>query len=194
MFETSKLGERFKTRTFENFKVNNQNENAYKLAKGFVNNFEKAKEKGLGIMFIGNYGVGKTHLACSIAIELINNGIPVIYGSSISLLGKIRETYESNINTNEWQLLDLYSNTDLLIIDDLGKEKPSEWVLEKLYYIINQRYENLKPVVITTNYNIDELINRLTTKNNSSTAEAIISRLNEMCTGVFVNDKDYRKS
>lgn len=192
LFELSKMGERFKKRNFSSFIANEQNKQAYDIAKAFVKNFDKAEKEGLGIMFTGNYGAGKTHLACSIAIELINKGIPVIYGTAITLLGKIKESYE-NKDINEWNLLDLYSTTDLLIIDDLGKEKPSEWVLEKLYYIINQRYENLKPVIITTNYDSDTLKNRLTIKDNSSTAEAIISRLNEMCTGIYMNCEDYRK-
>lgn len=144
-------------------------------------------------MFVGTYGTGKTHLACSIAIELIKRKIPTIYGTAITLLSKVRQTYDSNTNINEWELLDLYSNVDLLVIDDLGKEKPSEWVLEKLYHIINQRYENLKPVIITTNYDSITLTNRLSTKDNSSTVEAIVSRLNEMCTGIYMNFEDYRK-
>ena len=194
LFRDSKMGLRFQTRTFENFKVNTQNKNAYKTAKAFADNFEKAKKEGIGILFIGNYGTGKTHLACSIAIELMNKGIPVIYGTSISLLGKLKETYNGEYGSSEWNLLDLYSNVDLLIIDDLGKERPSEWVLEKLYYIINQRYENLKPIIITSNFNInEELVNRLSVNNNSSTAEAIVSRLNEMCTGVSVQGEDYRR-
>lgn len=193
LFETSKMGERFKTRTFSNFEVNCKNEKALKIAKAFTENFEAAKKNGLGIMFIGKYGTGKTHLACSIAIELINRKTPVIYGTAITLLSKIRQTYDNNTNTNEWELLEMYSNVELLIIDDLGKEKPSEWVLEKLYHIINQRYENLKPIIITTNYDSNTLINRLSTKENSSTAEAIVSRLNEMCTGIYMNYEDYRR-
>ncbi len=193
LFKMSKMGERFKTRTFDNFEINAKNQNAFEIAKTFAMNFEEIKEKGLGIMFNGSYGTGKTHLACSIAIELINRGIPVIYGTAITLLSKIRQTYSDNKYTNEWELLNTYCDVDLLIIDDLGKEKPSEWVLEKLYYIINQRYENLKPVIITTNYHREGLISRLSTTENSSTAEAIVSRLSEMCTGISMNFEDYRK-
>lgn len=193
LFEMSKMGERFKTRTFENFIVNPQNKKSLEISRGFVDNFEQAKASGLGIMFVGSYGAGKTHLACGIAIELMNKGIPVIYGTAINLLFKIKQTYEDEMKMREWDLLDLYSNVDLLIIDDLGKEKPSEWVLEKLYHIINQRYENLKPIIITTNYDDKTLISRLSTQNNNSTAEAIVSRLNEMCTGVYMNFEDYRR-
>lgn len=164
-----------------------------KLQKLFLIILKKQRKNGLGIMFVGTYGTGKTHLACSIAIELIKRKIPTIYGTAITLLSKVRQTYDSNTNINEWELLDLYSNVDLLVIDDLGKEKPSEWVLEKLYHIINQRYENLKPVIITTNYDSITLTNRLSTKDNSSTVEAIVSRLNEMCTGIYMNFEDYRK-
>lgn len=191
LFNMSKLGERFKKRTFDTFIVDEENNKAYETAKRFVNNFEGAKAEGYGIVFSGTCGSGKTHIACSIGIELLNKGIPVIYGTAITLLGKIKDTYSSN--GKESDLLDLYSNVELLIIDDLGKENPSEWVVEKLYYIINQRYENLKPTIITSNFDLSSLADRLTVKNNKSTAEAIISRLSEMCVGVDMNFKDHRR-
>ena len=74
-------------------------------------------------------------------------------------------------------------NCDLLIIDDLGKEKVSEWTLEKLYYVINSRYEDCLPIVITTNYDPEKLVRRLTVKDNFETAEAIVSRICEPASG-----------
>lgn len=192
LFNMSKLGERFKKRNFDTFVVNDENKRAYEIANRFVNNFEGARTEGYGIMFSGTCGAGKTHIACSIAIELIKKGIPVIYGTAITLLDKIKETYSEN-DKSEAELLELYSNVDLLIVDDLGKEKPTEWVVEKLYYIINQRYENLKPTIITSNFDLSKLTERLTVKNNNSTAEAIVSRLCEMCAVVNMNFKDYRR-
>jgi DNA replication protein DnaC len=194
LFEKSKLGERFKTRTFDNYKVTDTNSMAYKTAKKYADNFEQYKCDGIGLMFSGSYGTGKTHLAASIAIELINKGNPVIFGTLINLLGKVKQAYDDNFAESEESILDLYKTVDLLIIDDLGKEKPSEWALEKLYSIMNQRYENYKPIIITTNYNTETLIDRLTVKGNSETAEAIVSRLHEMCRGVLLNGADFRKA
>jgi DNA replication protein DnaC len=192
LFEQSKLGERFKSRTFENFTQNKNNERAYNAAKKYSENFKQYKSEGAGIIFSGTYGTGKTHLAAAISIELINQGIPVVFGTLINLLGKIRQTYHND--EDEWEVLNIYTSADLLVIDDLGKEKPSEWVLEKLYSIVNDRYENNKPIIITTNYDHETLVKRLTVNGNCETAESIVSRLYEMCRGVVINGEDHRKT
>lgn len=191
LFRQSRMGERFKTRTFENFKVNESNRKAYDASKKYADKFDSYRKEGVGLIYTGSYGTGKTHLAAAIAIQLMKNGMPVIFGTLISLLGKLKETY--NGNGDEAKVLELYRNVDLLVVDDLGKERPTEWVLEKLYSIINERYENNRPVVITSNYNNETLTERLKVKQNTETAEAIVSRLYEMCRGVCLNGEDYRK-
>ena len=192
LFDMSQLGKRFITRTFDSWKQTPINQQAYESAKKYVDNFDNYKEKGIGLMMSGTKGTGKTHLAAAITIELINQGTPVIMNTMIRLLGKIKDTYDGDLKETESSLIDIYSTVDLLAIDDLGKERPNEWALEKLYTIINARYENLLPVVITTNYTIDRLKDRLTVKNNVETAEAIVSRLNEMCVGIEMNWEDWR--
>ena len=72
------------------------------------------------------------------------------------MLDYIKDTYKDS-DMSDKEYLNLYSSVDLLIIDDLGKEKTTEWVLEKLFLIINNRYNNYLPIVITTNYNINQL-------------------------------------
>lgn len=194
MIIESKLGERFRTRTFENFIVNDKNRYAYETAKKYANEFEKYKKEGLGLLFVGSYGTGKTHLAAAICHELIKKGYQPIFGTMITLLEKIKATYDDEYSRErEEQVIDKYTRCDLLIIDDLGKERPTEWAIEKLYYIINTRYEKCLPVVITTNYGIDKLISRLTVKDNVETAEAIVSRLYEMCRGIQMEWEDFRK-
>lgn len=193
LFDKSKMGARFKTRSFENFKVDSQNAKAFETVKRYSDNFKKHADQGIGFMLSGSYGTGKTHLAAALAIDLINKGIPVIFGTLISLLGKIRQTYsESWKQEDELEILEAYSTVDLLIIDDLGKERVSEWSLEKLFSIVNTRYENNLPIVITTNYNIDTLIDKLTINKNSDVAESLVSRLYEMCRGILLNATDHR--
>ena len=192
LFNMSQLGKRFMTRTFATWKLTPENKKAFESAKKYAEKFETYKEKGIGLMMSGTKGTGKTHLAAAITIELINQGTPVIMNTMIGLLSKIKGAYDGELKETENSLIDLYSTVDLLVIDDLGKERPNEWVLEKLYTIINTRYDNLLPVIVTTDYDIDRLRDRLTVKNNTETAEAIVSRLNEMCVGIEMNWEDWR--
>ena len=79
------------------------------------------------------------------------------------MLDFIRDSY-SDSEVSDKDYLNLYSSVDLLVIDDLGKEKPTECVLEKLFLIVNNRYNNYLPIVITTNYNRNQLRERLCIK------------------------------
>lgn len=125
--------------------------------------------------------------------EIIKNGKSVIFGTLIQLLDFIRDSY-SDSEVSDKDYLNLYSSVDLLVIDDLGKEKPTEWVLEKLFLIVNNRYNNYLPIVITTNYKRNQLRERLCINKNYSIVDSIISRLYEMCGGIEIKDDDHRMS
>ena len=191
IIKNSKMSKRNLNYKFDNFAPNTSNkkvlDNLKKYSEKLVNDIEKK-----GLILIGDNGVGKTHLACSIANKLIENGTPVIYGTLINLLAELRNSYDTDNNISEMEIIKLYENVDLLIIDDLGKEKPSEWGLEKLFTIVNSRYENNLPVIITTNYNQNALVERLSLNGEIETAKSIISRLYEMCYLVKIDDIDHR--
>ena len=191
IIKNSKMSKRNLNYKFENFEVNSNNKKVYQSLKNYSEKLVNEVERK-GLILVGNNGVGKTHLACSIANELIKNGIPIIYGTLINLLAELKNTYDVYNNISEMKIIKLYEQVDLLIIDDLGKEKPSEWGLEKLFTIINSRYENNLPVIITTNYDQNSLINRLSINGEIETVKSIISRLYEMCYLVKINDIDHR--
>jgi DNA replication protein DnaC len=193
LFDQSKLGKRFMSRTFENFNVDQTNNKALRSVYKYAEKFNEYRDSGVGFMLSGPYGTGKTHLAGALTIDLINSGHSVIFGTLIKLLGVIRQSYSDNwTQDDEITIIDTYSKVDLLIIDDLGKERVSDWTLEKLFTIINQRYENYLPVGITTNYTKESLIKRLTVNGNSDVAESIVSRLTEMCKGIYLGGNDRR--
>lgn len=189
----SGIKKRFKSRTFDIFKVDSENEIAYNNSKMFADNFEKFSEEGEGLFYTGTFGTGKTHLAVSVALDLIDKGISVICMTSIDLLAEIKKTYDNNRNTSEHQILKAYKDVDLLVIDDLGKEYSSDWSIAMLYDIINHRSENCKSTIVTTNYSDDNLVDRLARKSNYETAGAIVSRLHEMTMGITLNGKDKRR-
>ena len=191
IIKNSKMSKRNLNYKFENFEVNSNNKKVYQSLKEYSEKLANSVERK-GLILVGNNGVGKTHLACSIANELIKNGIPIIYGTLINLLVELKNSYDVDNNISEMEIIKLYEKVDLLIIDDLGKEKPSEWGLEKLFTIINSRYENNLPVIITTNYDQNSLINRLSINGEIETAKSIISRLYEMCYLVKIEDRDHR--
>lgn len=191
IIKNSKMSKRSLNYKFENFEVNSNNKNVYQSLKDYSERFVNSEERK-GLILTGNNGAGKTHLACSIANELIKNGIPIIYGTLINLLAELKNTYDNDNNISEMEIIKLYEKVDLLVIDGLGKEKPSEWGLEKLFTIINSRYENNLPVIITTNYDQNSLINRLSINGEIETVNSIISRLYEMCYLVKINDIDHR--
>lgn len=191
IIKNSKMSKRNLNYKFDNFETNTNNKKVFNNLKNYGEKLVNGIEKK-GLILVGNNGVGKTHLACSIANKLIENGIPVIYGTLINLLAELRNSYDTDNNISEMEIIKLYESVELLIIDDLGKEKPSEWGLEKLFTIINSRYENNLPVIITTNYNQNFLVERLSLNGEIETAKSIISRLYEMCYLVKINDIDHR--
>ncbi|MCI8353431.1 MAG: ATP-binding protein [Clostridia bacterium] len=191
IIKNSKMSKRNLSYKFDNFEPNNSNRKIFNNLKNYSEKLINGIEKK-GLILVGNNGVGKTHLACSIANKLIENGILIIYGTLINLLAELRNSYDTDNNISEMEIIKLYENVDLLIIDDLGKEKPSEWGLEKLFTIINSRYENNLPVIITTNYNQNSIIERLSINGEIDTAKSIISRLYEMCYLVKIDDIDHR--
>lgn len=193
---TSGLGDRFKNRTFEKFNTEPDNITAYKTARGYADNFAKLMEREKnGLVFAGPPGTGKTHLAASVANQLMNTGVPVIFTTMIDLLSKIKATFDTERTTaNEADVMRSYKTVDLLIIDDMGKEQPTNWALTKMYEIINARYENYKPVIITTNYSAEELTQRLTPKDgDSTTAAACIDRILESTYTVALAGESWRR-
>lgn len=180
----SNLGERFASRVFSTFNVSAENKDAYEAAMMFVRKFSAEETKGRGLILKGPVGTGKTHLTAAIVNNLVKSGYPCIFGNVTALLGRLRESYGGD-GDNEGAIMQKYCNSSLLVIDDLGKEKSSEWVQERLYAIINHRYEHYKKVIITTNDNFKTLEKNI--------GEAAISRLIEICDGYEVGGKDYRK-
>lgn len=191
----SGIKRRFQQRTFPNFRCDTTGRKKnYQIAKEYADNFAYHKARGDGLYIEGTNGTGKTHLAAAIALQLINEGIPVVCKTSSDLLGDIKRSFSLE-GTKEQEMLDAYKKVDLLIIDDLGKEQCSDWSMSTLYTILNDRYEDMMPTIVTTNYNADELVEALTPKGFDNTKiVAIISRLRETSTVMTMAWDDIRGS
>jgi DNA replication protein DnaC len=196
----SGMGERFQRRTFETLENTEDNSVAIRTAKRYADTFQSLlprrdeSEPGRNGLFIsGPAGTGKTLIAAAIANQLIKTGTPVICMTMIDLLERIKRTF-SRGDVDEGSVLRIYKTVPLLVIDDLGKEVPSEWAVTTIYNIINGRYEAMLPTIVTTNYGNEALIARLTPRDtrDKTTAIATVDRLMEVCRGITVNGKSWR--
>ena len=153
--ESSNLGARFENRTFGNFEVR-KNPTAYNSCVSYSNREDLFSANRNSLLIFGGYGTGKTHLAAAIANALIDRGIPVLFGTFADHLEKIREEFDK---TGQRRYQSLMKNTSMLVLDDVGKERLTDWAKEILFNVINYRYEHKLPFVLTTNYSENQLGN-----------------------------------
>jgi DNA replication protein DnaC len=112
------------------------------------------------LLLEGGYGCGKTHLAAAIANDAVNHGVPTLFITVPDLLDSLRFAYADPETTFE-QRFEEIRNANLLILDDFGTHNATGWAQEKLFQIINYRYINKLPTVITTNLMLDEIEGRI---------------------------------
>lgn len=188
LLEKSGLGKRFTKRTFESFDINNLTPellNAYNKALEFATKFPEVEK---GLLFTGPVGTGKTHLAAAIANKLIENLYSVAFGNATDIVTLIKSTYKKDSELTEAEVIRAFTDdTDIFIIDDLGKEYTSPNTSTFLYQIINRLYENEKPIIVTTNFSSAALRRKL-----GERGEAIMSRLAEMCEIIKITGPDWR--
>lgn len=174
---------RFRDKTLKNFD-GGDNALAYERACSFVNDFPNTE----GLLLSGDVGVGKTHLAAGIVNELNRRLYSTYFGNVVDIISFFKSTYNKNSQLTERELIHIITKrVDLLIIDDLGKENNTDHNLALLYQIINQLYENEKPIIITTNYNSVDLSTKL-----GERGQAISSRITAMCIPVQFKGRDRR--
>ncbi|HIQ77211.1 MAG TPA: ATP-binding protein [Candidatus Faecousia excrementipullorum] len=154
------------------------------MAKRFVENWDQFRKSSMGLLLWGNVGTGKSFIAGCIANALLDKGVPVMMTNFARLLNKLTDMYSGDRNT----YINLFNSFPLLIIDDLGVERNSEFAREQVFNIIDSRYRSQLPLIVTTNLTVDEL------KNPTDLARArIYDRVLERCTAIKVNDQNIRK-
>ncbi len=189
LYKEGYIRRNYQNKNFENFNTSQVNRMAVEIIENYTRECIENSETN-GMIITGISGIGKTHLAAAIANKLTENGKIVLIGRLTMLLDKIKETFVDNTKS-ENELIELYSNIDMIIIDDLGTERISKWALEKLYTIIENRNENRLPIIITTRFDKNGLSRRFREGQDEQLADAVISKLYQMCYGVtLVKEKE----
>jgi DNA replication protein DnaC len=156
--------------------------------RGFLDDLDANLAAGRGLWLMGDVGTGKTTLAMLVSRTAIEAGHSVAIYSLPRLLARIRRTYDAATREDSYlPFFERLTSVDLLHIDDLGAEKSSDWVLEQLYSIVDERYQAERAMIVTTNLGADQLEEQI--------GPRIVSRLTEVCGDpllMFGDDLRYR--
>jgi DNA replication protein DnaC len=146
----------------------------------------------VGLLYMGTCGVGKTHLAVAVLKALIAKGIPALFYDFRDLLKAIQDSYNPNTHTSEIMILSPIFECELLVLDELGASKPTEWVQDTMTQIINTRYNARKRTIFTTNYQDIPVGSAYVETLTDRVGVRIRSRLKEMCRSVLIEGDDFR--
>lgn len=178
ILKKSGISEEFRKKRFINFNYakDMQTMGAYKLSTEYVKNFRSIeKDRCNSIMFIGQVGSGKTHLSLAIANELMDDGVGVLYMGYRDVITVVKQNIMDQVYYH--RVMNRYKNARVLLIDDLFKGKISDSDINIIFEIVNYRYFNNLPVIVSSEKTVDELID---------IDEAIGSRLIEMSKSYLV--------
>ncbi|MBQ7656946.1 MAG: ATP-binding protein [Clostridia bacterium] len=167
--------------TFENDKGFNPEMDR---ARAYVERWEEMLESNTGLLLWGDVGTGKTFFAGCIANALIERGVPVLMTNFARILNTLTDLRSEERN----RFIDEMNEYPLLILDDLGIERNSEFALEQVFNVVDSRYRSGQPLIVTTNLTLSEL------KNPADLAHArIYDRVLERCVPLKINNRNIRK-
>jgi DNA replication protein DnaC len=185
------IPKRYRHCTVANFTAYNESlGHAAEKARQLAETFPSVSK---GLFLEGPPGVGKTHLAAAVLKQVVTTtGVRGVFYDTRDLLKVIKNTYDPSTRTTELDVLRPVMNADLLVLDDLGAEKPTEWVEETMNLIVNTRYNERRLTIFTSNYpdipddtDPDSLLFRI--------GHRMRSRLHEMCDFQEMEGADYRE-
>lgn len=158
---------------------------ACRMVKEYLEMFREAEDKGMGLyLYSGTKGSGKTRMAASIANELMEaHDVQVKFAVSTEILAEIRRTFDKGSEYTQSQVLDAFRTAEVLVLDDFGAEKVTEWVADQFYHILNSRYVSRKVTLFTSNESLGTL----------KYDERITNRIKERCYQIDFPEESVRE-
>lgn len=182
LMNNSRIPHLLTKKNFANFKPLPHTKQAFHTAQKVAKNPNRK-----GIVLAGDVGVGKSHLAAAIYNFRIEQGSAAVFARFPGLLSDIKATYETDLSTTE--LMEIIREAELLVLDDVGVEKVTDWSVEQIWSIVDSRLNQELQTVVTTNFhNPIDLIDYI----GGLPGQRIVSRLSELCDWITIEGEDYR--
>ena len=195
-YENSGIKDGYKKKTLKDYRpITETQREAIQIAREYATSYIDGKvprDKQNGLYIQGQIGTGKTYLASILANTIIERGFDVLMQTSIELSENIRKhEYHSTELSNRFK--DKCKSYDLVIIDDIGKDKSTEWNVSQIFDIVDTRVANNLPTIFTSNHSLQDLKDRLTPKDGDDIiAESIVDRINQMCKLIKIEGESVR--
>ena len=192
LFEQARVPRRHEECSLSNYQPAADNVSqmlAFKQAYRLVREYPSIER---GLLFAGPVGVGKTHLAVAILRGLSEKGVRTLFCEYGTLLKEIQDGYNPVSRTSEMSILAPVYEAEVLVLDELGASKPTEWVLDTMTHIIGRRYNDKRLTIFTTNYT-DERQSTVGETLQDRIGARLRSRLYEMCSTTLIEGEDYRR-
>lgn len=183
MRDASMMDSKYRDARFSGYQILQQNNEVFKIARKYAENFDTMYADNQGIIFWGPVGTGKSFTSACIANELLNRQTSVIMTSFVKILQNIQ-----NPNQDEAAYIAMLNSARLLVLDDLGTERNTDYALEKVYNIIDSRSRASKPMILTTNLTLNEMLEAEDIR-----YKRIYDRIFETCLPVEVPGESFRR-
>lgn len=191
LLEAARVPARYRECALSNYRASSGNGSqlrAFNYAYRLVHDYPAV---GRGLLLAGPCGVGKTHLAAAIIHGLIEKGVPCLFYEVGALLKEIQESYGSPAGVSESKVLAPVYRAEVLVLDELGAPRPTEWARDMMMNVVGKRYNDRMLTIFTTNY-MDERSWPSEETLEDRVGARLRSRLFEMCRTVIMDGPDYR--
>ena len=176
----SLIDDKFTSSTFNGSQIRNDNERQFRICRRYAEKFSEMLEKNQGLLLWGNVGTGKSHVAACIANHVMQE-LHTVYAMNI---GKL---FQSDKMVDMKPIIEKMAKAELALLDDLGVERDTSYGSEVVYNLIDSRYRQKKPMIVTTNLTLDEMM-----KEPNIRQKRIYDRILEVCYPVYFDGPSFR--